>query len=121
MVRLHFPRRKEGLLPNDSGFVGWVRLRSAERMNKSVGQSIFPADRDGMSTVLFCVIVVVGKLKMGKTEIDATIKRPYNYFVIYEWDERKRIGNLEKQWVGFRRRVEGIRGVGEGHITRAPY
>ena len=44
---------------------------------------------------------MVGKLEMGKTEIDATIKRPYNYFVIYEWDERKRIGNLEKHGLDF--------------------
>jgi len=33
--------------------------------------------------------------------IDATAKRHYNYFVIYEWDERKRIGNLEKHGLDF--------------------
>jgi uncharacterized protein len=38
---------------------------------------------------------------MGKLEIDATTKRHYNYFVIYEWDERKRIGNLEKHGLDF--------------------
>jgi hypothetical protein len=28
MVRIHFPGRKERLLPDGSGYVGWVRLRA---------------------------------------------------------------------------------------------
>lgn len=38
---------------------------------------------------------------MVKLEMDATAKRHYNYFVIYEWDERKRVGNLEKHGLDF--------------------
>jgi hypothetical protein len=37
--------------------------------------------------------------------IDATAKRHYNYFVIYEWDEQQRIGNLEKHGLDKERRI----------------
>ena len=37
--------------------------------------------------------------------MDATAKRNYNYFVICEWDERKRNGNLEKHGLDKERRL----------------
>jgi uncharacterized DUF497 family protein len=35
--------------------------------------------------------------------LDATTKRHYNHLVIYEWDERKRVANLEKHGLDFYR------------------
>jgi uncharacterized DUF497 family protein len=35
--------------------------------------------------------------------LDATTKRNYNNFTIYEWDERKRVANLEKHGLDFYR------------------
>ncbi|MEK6756401.1 MAG: BrnT family toxin [Bacteroidota bacterium] len=43
------------------------------------------------------------KYLLKKYLLDATTKRHYNYGTIYEWDERKRVSNLEKHGLDFYR------------------
>ena len=62
--------------------------------------------------------------------LDATTKRHYNYLVIYEWDERKRVANLEKHGLDFASadlvfeselKVTRISGKGGGEMRLVDY